>query len=1549
MKRIRLLLAAFAAMVGLSANAQGWTAQEPSDGDFYLYNVGTGTFLSCGSEYWGSKACIDNGGLNFTLANNGEGKYTLYTTSTFSYGNPNSAQLQSSGYVDQNVSATTWTFTLVDGLENTYTMLNAAGTYLVAPSDGTKSILLNAEAPTNEYGYWKLINKANLFPETASEENPADITCLIGDANFESTQDPMENFWTIDAKNNNLKKGTNGGLIPNNVVESWQSSNGFTLSQTITVPNGYYKLTAQTWCREYTVTGADLPYIYLNDVKKDFNLMGTETASLGTVAGFFSNGDNGNYYTTTTDVATVSAKSITLGAKGTRTNTWNVFDNFKLYYLGPIDLSTYVTELENAVAAAEATEGTIPTAAYNAIAAVVEEYNKTYEDGDAYTAAIVAINNAVSTYASSAIVNAYSSYNKVKAAVLAVDNTIDVSAADGLANDGTDANLDDAVAAVRTALKNYLKTTDKTNVSLTDALLINPSFETGDFTGWTNNNMALQTNTSFGKHGNVYCEKWQPNGTFGVSQTLSSMPSGVYQLTAKAKARGVTSAKLSVAGIERAITIADSETDYTIEFAIDDDTDITMAFEGVGTGAGSSWLVVDNFRLSLGSAGLPDVTAVEGKMNADVATTQTTAIATYNANKTVANYNAASSAIAAAQASADAYAKIPSAIEDATTLKEAHNFVTAAAATAFAEAIAAAQSGYDEGTLTDAEANNYANLGVRAVAWHDQRAEANRTAAEAYMKSADFGINLNDWSVEGESDGSDFVVPFFEYWVSDANSLGAATKTATLADLPNGLYSVQAWVRVRAKNGTTATDATGITMDVNGGGEGDFAAVDVTEGTQVSETQFSLGTFTAQGLVKDGSLTLNFNVAEGNNISWLSFKNIKYTKVRDLTEDEAAIAPTAIALFNGEEEVTEAITLDIENTTVTLTPSYTPESATEGCINWTSSDESVATVSSLGEVTAVLPGTATITATSTLAPEVSASATINVVFPETEVAEYTNDGATRYILGENLIENGTFEYPNSFYGWKSGANGNCDNANFEIVTDGDNKYLKSRQSKGATDSHSISTGWPIENGKTYIFGYKVKVGTAGNSQYHVVSMTNSIGTETAKVSSDNTATKTSWTDVNYKFTNTGNYAYVQFRARWLDNVSFDDFYLQEVTDEVGNADYALEALPKANIGGGAFQYAPETIMATGINTLVQGTSTPEQVQNVYDALQAMELNEPADGKAFNIILTYGGWDYDNKAMTYMANDRNNDGNYNIKYNAEANANYAQAFTFTKVDGNNYKLSQIDEDGNVRYITDQKTGGYGNGTASIRTTTDESKAAAYKIIATSTEGVYNIYNNVANNYIGSQDAGVYTVNSHIDFKIVEAEKANVTGSLAAGKLATRIFPFTPEAIDGIKYYSVEETHLNGNETHIVPVEVEEPVANTPYILYNTTEDPIDITQSGFGTATKDVYSAGALTGVYTDSEIAADAGNYILQTQHDVQAFYLVSGSARTATPYRAYLTAPGAGARIAISFDNETTGINGVNATEKKFDGTVYDLSGRKVAQPARGLYIVNGKKVVIK
>jgi hypothetical protein len=42
------------------------------------------------------------------------------------------------------------------------------------------------------------------------------------------------------------------------------------------------------------------------------------------------------------------------------------------------------------------------------------------------------------------------------------------------------------------------------------------------------------------------------------------------------------------------------------------------------------------------------------------------------------------------------------------------------------------------------------------------------------------------------------------------------------------------------------------------------------------------------------------------------------------------------------------------------------------------------------------------------------------------------------------------------------------------------------------------------------------------------------------------------------------------------------------------------------------------------------------------------------------------------------------------------------------------------------------------------------------------------------------------------------------------------------------------------------------------------------------------------------------------------------------------------------------TGISNVSSATKN-DGNIYDLQGRRVTKPTKGLFVVNGKKVVVK
>lgn len=1618
MKKLKLFLAACAAMVGLGANAQSWTSpgSDPvNGGQYYILNVGAGQFVTAAND-WGTQLSAtgtDTGLLIKTQAvsNVTVGGASLSGWELLNTNNSNKLLFRVDerwGYTDKGTQdkGYVWNITKVNGV---YRLQTAVGDPAF-PAAATQYAGVNASLNGARvyFGYnssssdidWmflteeqksaaNVVAKARLYRalmkayaagvntdeasavyensastaeelaaavtnlnnaclqahlDNASDSDPRDITEFVL-SNSDFTQGNITGWETnyvsgqqannIGYQDNNTYQSANGYV--NRFIEAWRSGNakigdGY-LRQTVSnMPEGKYVLECDAIATNQgntsaTTTGA---LLYINADGVDFT---TSLSTAGSAVQHFS-----------TEFLFTGEGDVIFGLKTQNTTAnWIAADNFKVTYYG-IDLSAYETQLAAAVAAFEALEGKVPSETYNTKKTeVLEVNNKEWDSSKEYSTAIAAIQTATSEL--NALAPGYAEYQAVRAAVLNTYNSTDVTSADASANSAaTVEELNAAIAAVRTALKTAITANNLENVDLTAALLINPSFETGDLTGWENTGMSVQGNNSFGKVGTYYAECWVPDGTKSIAQTLSGMPAGVYKVTATIKARGVTSAELSAGGVSKAMTISDDQIRYTVEFACDADADITIKYEGVGTKADNSWLCADDFTLTYVGA-LPDVTAVEGKMNADVAATQTAAIAAYNAEKTVAKYNAAQSAIAAAQASITAYAVAATAIADANALKEAHNFATAEATTTFADAIAAVQAKYDEGMLTDAEATAGANLGTVATGW---RAGAN-TAASNFLENGfslnDFGTSLyiNTWSNEGATDGSNFKIPFYEYWTEDAKTLAENKWSGTL-DVENGLYSVSAWVRVRAKNEVAAADATGITMDINGGGEGDYAAVDVTAGEQIGTSQFQIATYTAQGLVKDGKLTLNFNVGADNNISWLSFKNVKYTKVRDLTAEEAAVVPTGVTL-----DKTEA-TLTVAEPTVTLTPTFEPENATN-TVTWTSSDENVATVAD-GVVTAVAPGTATITVTSTLDENVKASCEVTVSFPESTVPEtyFVNDGASRtvYTLGENLIKNGTFSYPNAVATWKTiGYTTDAVVSNFTITAEGgavDNGAYLTTNAGGAGAVTTIRKSVAVEVGKKYYFSVYTngKAPSSANLQYNALFKMSDATTETGTIKQFEWPqgagqTATEWSKTECVFT--AETPYVGVRMGWNASSSFDEFVLAEITDEsiIGNVQYALDAIPTANIGTGAFQYSQDAVDAA--NALVQGTATVEDVTNAYNALTT--VNPPADGQLFNVVLTYDGWTYDNKAMTYLANARTDHGNYNIQYKEAANTNLAQAFTFTKVEGNKYKMSQIDAAGVARYIS---TGvPYGGNTSQIRTTTNADDALAVEVVPTATDGKWNLRNTAANQYIGSQDAGVYTVNSHIDFKLVETSKPSITINTNAAGWGTTMLPFAVAEIpEGVKVYTctgAEGATLTLNEVTALE-------ANKPYIIEGAWNETL--TGDAQGTALS--YTEGLLTGVY--AQTPALVGSYVLQKNDGKVGFYVVAeGKQPTVGANRAYVTSPAESEGVKAFYLGENdlpTAIQ--NVFDGLVDGDAYDLAGRKVQKLQKGgVYIINGKKVVVK
>lgn len=699
-------------------------------------------------------------------------------------------------------------------------------------------------------GMFELIN----LDEPATMDAPFDVTGYITNPGFEYRD---MTGWTVSPSGYFGTQSNNQGFkVGGWYAEKWQPAASGALplgsaTQTLTnLPAGYYKLTANL--------GGDGTYVDMN----------------GKTASWTADKD----YTVGYVLSENEDLTITFGKTAEGTANWIHFDNFRLQFCGDVQaaLTSLLNSAENLI-----NNATMSSSVKSNLQTAYNTYNKSYSDVDELLAAIAAMQEAVeAAQASVAVYNnistAISTYaNKAASLDAAGQAAYDASGVQTKYNNGTYETLADAEAELQAALVIAVKAQTTADTDWT-AVIANPSFETGNFDGWTNEGMATQSNTSFEKDGTYYAEAWQPNGTKSVRQTISELPSGVYRLSAKSKARGVTSAKIFANGIDKAITISDATAAYSVEFACDANADVEIGFEGVGTGAGSSWLCVDNFTLTLVSSGLPDVEPVTGKMNAEIASAQATAIETYEANKTVANYNAASAAIAAAQASKDAYAVGKAALDKVDAILANTNVYTDEAYTTFSEAKLAAQNGYDNGTWTNEEANAYGNT-VFGTGWR-----TNATIDDFLISAWDVAprnwdsYHVNTWSTTGDSGNPNFFTPCIEYWTSDANSLADKLMMATISGkTPGDVYKVEAKVCVGVNSGVAAsTEPTGISLQLNDG-----EIVNVCSGARTGETRFYEGDFEVTGQIGlDGNLYVKFNVAS-TNVSWITFRNVKYTFV----------------------------------------------------------------------------------------------------------------------------------------------------------------------------------------------------------------------------------------------------------------------------------------------------------------------------------------------------------------------------------------------------------------------------------------------------------------------------------------------------------------------------------------------------------------------------------------------------------------------------------------------------------------------------------------------
>lgn len=106
------------------------------------------------------------------------------------------------------------------------------------------------------------------------------------------------------------------------------------------------------------------------------------------------------------------------------------------------------------------------------------------------------------------------------------------------------------------------------------------------------------------------------------------------------------------------------------------------------------------------------------------------------------------------------------------------------------------------------------------------------------------------------------------------------------------------------------------------------------------------------------------------------------------------------------------------------------------------------------------------------------------------------------------------------------------------------------------------------------------------------------------------------------------------------------------------------------------------------------------------------------------------------------------------------------------------------------------------------------------------------------------------------------------------------------------------------------------------------------------------NANDLQGVYVETTIPAENNAYVLANGTKGVGFYLLSETERVLGANKAYLSVPNDAAGVK-AFVLDLGDLTGINSTEVAGEEVYYDLQGRRVLKPVKGIYVTkSGKKV---
>ncbi len=434
-----------------------------------------------------------------------------------------------------------------------------------------------------------------------------------------------------------------------------------------------------------------------------------------------------------------------------------------------------------------------------------------------------------------------------------------------------------------------------------------------------------------------------------------------------------------------------------------------------------------------------------------------------------------------------------------------------------------------------------------------------------------------------------------------------------------------------------------------------------------------------------------------------------------------------------------------------------------------------------------------------------------------------------------------------------------------------------------------------------------------------------------------------------------------------------------IGDKIQTFKQNVESKLKANIG--KMGYPTQTAWDAFTQTMSNATSMSQAQTALNTLLSRANLTMPEDGKAYYIRPVNRAATNRSKNRLYCDNGSleigvgETDNNSAIFY-AHKTADFKYIFTNNAGKYLTFKADTKNINGIYNGFADEYNDYYVftlfpmqsfNGvsgdfiTSSNPTTGCLDEAGLFLLQGAMTTGRDDNHYLMANTndkkfHNGTTAQIYYTSNNNTcAFAFEEAPQLNKIKTTAltvddvTANIATYSSPFPvvlPKEVDAYIAVSTGETIVLKKITGALP-------KNTGVIL-----SAEEATKEYIPTActTEEVASIDANNKLVASTGTAIDASTqaYVLAKNTDTDnkaVFKILSSNTddRALAQYKAYLNLTGSlAAKLAISFNDNVTAISNATLTQEK-TSSIYDLSGRKSNKLQKGIYIVNGKKIIVK